>query len=173
MSEHNQGSSISAEPEDAEHGSKQPEIIRITTQQRMKPPPLVRDLCAEDRQRVERALVRKIDFRLLPMIILMYILNCLDRNNIASARLAGLEEELNLTSTQYNVSYISLMCITILILHVDLRQHSFCRLSPYAESVLRSWKGSEIDNCQFHPISSLTDSESPRYIYRQQCSYGD
>lgn len=33
-----------------------------------------------------------------------YILNYLDRNNIAAARLAGLEEELNLHGTQYQTA---------------------------------------------------------------------
>ena len=38
------------------------------------------------------------------MIILMYILNYLDRNNIASAKLAGIVTDLNLSSVQYNTS---------------------------------------------------------------------
>lgn len=75
----------------------------ITTRRKREAPPLVKDLSSEDRKRLELALVRKIDLRLLPMVILMYILNYLDRNNIASARLAGLEEDLKLTSVQYQV----------------------------------------------------------------------
>ena len=47
--------------------------------------------------------MRKIDLRLLPMVILMYIMNYLDRNTIAAARLAGLEEDLRLSSTEFNV----------------------------------------------------------------------
>ncbi|KAI9810738.1 MAG: hypothetical protein M1827_006076 [Pycnora praestabilis] len=70
-------------------------------------PPLVRDLSPEDRERLEANLRRKIDFRLLPMIILIYLMNYLDRNNIAAARLAGLEKELKLTSVQYSVSFPS------------------------------------------------------------------
>jgi hypothetical protein len=37
-----------------------------------EPPPYVKSLSAEERQIAERALVRKIDLRILPMIILMY-----------------------------------------------------------------------------------------------------
>lgn len=66
-----------------------------------EPPPLVKHLSADERQRLEMALVRKIDLRLLPLVILMYVMNYLDRNNIAAARLAGLEDDLELTSTQY------------------------------------------------------------------------
>ena len=74
-----------------------------TARRKREAPPLVRDLSHEDRCRLEQALVRKIDRRLLPMIVLMYILNYLDRNNIASARLAGLESDLKLSSVQFNV----------------------------------------------------------------------
>ncbi|TKA77802.1 hypothetical protein B0A49_00930 [Cryomyces minteri] len=71
---------------------------------RMEAPPLVRVMTQEDRVRTEKALLRKIDLRLLPMIILMYIMNYLDRNNIAAARLAGLQDDLKLTSVQYQTS---------------------------------------------------------------------
>lgn len=45
-------------------------------------PSYVANLSPDERIKAEKALVRKIDLRLLPMIILMYILNYLDRNNI-------------------------------------------------------------------------------------------
>lgn len=69
-------------------------------------PELLRDISPDELQSLERKLVRKIDIRLLPMLILMYILNYLDRNNIAAARLAGkvgLQKSLGLSSQQYNV----------------------------------------------------------------------
>ncbi|CAG8294995.1 unnamed protein product [Penicillium salamii] len=59
------------------------------------------NLSLEEREKMEKKLVRKIDTRLLIMIVVMYILNYLDRNNIASAKLAGLEEDLNLKGEQY------------------------------------------------------------------------
>jgi hypothetical protein len=62
----------------------------------------------DERIRFEALLRRKIDLRLLPMVIVMYIMNYLDRNNIASARIAGpdgkgLQDELGLSSTKYQV----------------------------------------------------------------------
>ncbi|GAB7349704.1 hypothetical protein MBLNU459_g0445t3 [Dothideomycetes sp. NU459] len=84
--------------------------------QRMEAPPLIRVMTAEDRAHVERKLVRKIDFRLMPAVIIMYIMNYLDRNNIASARLAGLEDDLGLTSTQYQT------CVSILFVGYLLMQ---------------------------------------------------
>ena len=72
----------------------------------MVAPPLVQAMTPDERYQLERKLVRKIDFRLLPMCVLMYIMNYLDRNNIASARIAGktgLQKGLKLTDTQYEV----------------------------------------------------------------------
>lgn len=63
-------------------------------------------LSAEEREAVEKKLVRKVDIRLLIMMVVMYILNYLDRNNIAAAKLAGLEKSLNLTGDQYQVSLL-------------------------------------------------------------------
>ena len=42
-------------------------------------PEFIRNMTPEERMEVESRLKRKIDFRLMPMIILMYILNYLDR----------------------------------------------------------------------------------------------
>ena len=69
-------------------------------------PELLRDLSEEERHVLERKLVRTIDIRLLPILVLMYIMNYLDRNNIASARLAGkvgMQKELKMTSTEFSV----------------------------------------------------------------------
>lgn len=69
------------------------------------PPALVAAMSSELRAEAEKALVRKIDVRLMPMIVLMYIMNYLDRNNIAAARLGALEEDLNLQGNEYAVSF--------------------------------------------------------------------
>ena len=73
------------------------------TSSKLQPPPLVAAMSQERRLEAEKKLRAKIDTRLLPMIILMYIMNYLDRNNIAAVRLAGLQDELDLSSTQYQV----------------------------------------------------------------------
>jgi len=71
--------------------------------QALQPPEYVRQMSPEERKKAETALRKKIDLRLMPMIVIMYIMNSLDRNNIAAARLAGMEKELNLSSTEYLV----------------------------------------------------------------------
>lgn len=57
-------------------------------------------LCDWDPQE-ERRLLRRIDWRLIPVIILLFILNFLDRVNFAVARLQGLEEDLGLSDVEY------------------------------------------------------------------------
>ncbi|SPO07760.1 related to MFS nicotinic acid transporter Tna1 [Cephalotrichum gorgonifer] len=49
-------------------------------------------------------LMRKLDLHLIPIIAVLYLLAYLDRGNIGNARLAGLEEDLNMTGDQYNIA---------------------------------------------------------------------
>jgi sugar phosphate permease len=50
----------------------------------------------------EKKLLRKLDFHLIPTMILLYLLSYLDRVNIGQAKIDGLMESLHLTSAQYN-----------------------------------------------------------------------
>lgn len=43
--------------------------------------------------------------RQMPMVVLVYLMNYIDRNNYAAARLQGLEEDLNLTPSQYQLGW--------------------------------------------------------------------
>jgi MFS family permease len=45
--------------------------------------------------------VRKVDTHLILALFGLFIFNILDRSNIASARLNGMQEDLNLSDTQY------------------------------------------------------------------------
>jgi MFS family permease len=49
----------------------------------------------------ERALVRKLDLRLLPPLTLLYLLSFLDRSNVGNARIEGLVDDLHITGNQY------------------------------------------------------------------------
>ncbi|KAK9327431.1 major facilitator superfamily domain-containing protein [Lipomyces starkeyi] len=51
-----------------------------------------------------KKLLVKVDFRLLPMLVLMYTLNFLDRSNLSQARLGTLETDLNMTGTDFNLA---------------------------------------------------------------------
>ncbi|KAJ3549791.1 hypothetical protein NM688_g5141 [Phlebia brevispora] len=50
----------------------------------------------------EKKLVRMLDMRLLPTIVLIFILNYIDRTAISAARLNGIEKDLHLTDIQYS-----------------------------------------------------------------------
>ncbi|KAF7557438.1 hypothetical protein G7Z17_g748 [Cylindrodendrum hubeiense] len=47
--------------------------------------------------------LRKIDWRLIPILTLLYLLSYLDRGNIGNAKVAGMNEDLGLTSKQFNL----------------------------------------------------------------------
>ncbi|KZV75497.1 MFS general substrate transporter [Peniophora sp. CONT] len=49
----------------------------------------------------ERKLMRKIDFRLIPILALFYLMNTLDRGAIGNARLYGMEADIGLSDKQY------------------------------------------------------------------------
>ncbi|KAJ9669404.1 hypothetical protein H2201_000271 [Coniosporium apollinis] len=51
----------------------------------------------------ERAVLRKLDRRLVLFIALLYMLSFLDRSNIGNAKVAGLSRDLSLSSSQYEM----------------------------------------------------------------------
>lgn len=55
------------------------------------------------RDQYEKKLLRKVDAHLLPTLIFMYLLNFLDRSNLAQARQGTLEEDLGMTGTDFNL----------------------------------------------------------------------
>lgn len=128
---------------DVEHisdTSLDPTISTPSVKRRREAPPLVRDLSPEERARLEKILVTKIDSRLLPMLIIMYLMNYLDRNNIAAARLAGLEDELGLTGTQY-LTAVSILFVGYILMQVpsNLFLNKIGKPAIYLPSVMIIW----------------------------------
>ncbi|KAL2073286.1 hypothetical protein VTL71DRAFT_10610 [Oculimacula yallundae] len=80
-------------------------------------PEFIRNMTPEERIATELKLRKKLDLRIMPMIVLMYIMNYLDRNNIAAAKLAGLMEDLNLSTTEFNTS-VSILFVGYLLMQV-------------------------------------------------------
>lgn len=58
----------------------------------------------EWRVETDKKLVRKIDLHLMPFLILMYLLNFLDRANLAQARQGSLEKDLGMKGTDFNLA---------------------------------------------------------------------
>ncbi|KAM0326710.1 hypothetical protein ACHAQA_006583 [Verticillium albo-atrum] len=91
--------------------SKQDDLLSpVQTEDILKSEPGTRDYSGarEKTDPREIALVRKLDWWIMPILWLMYWLNYLDRNAIALAKLNTLEEDLNLTGSQYQT------CVSIL-----------------------------------------------------------
>lgn len=69
----------------------------------------------------EKAVVRKMDRRVVLFVALLYLLSFLDRSNIGNARIAGLEKDLRLREGQYEwlltgfyITYIAFEWMTLL-----------------------------------------------------------
>lgn len=56
------------------------------------------------KDKMDKQLLRKIDIRLLPVLILLYLLNFLDRSNLSQARQGSLEEDLGMKGTDFNLA---------------------------------------------------------------------
>ncbi|KIJ13996.1 hypothetical protein PAXINDRAFT_13119 [Paxillus involutus ATCC 200175] len=53
----------------------------------------------------ERArLLRKLDWHLLPLVTLLFLLSFLDRANVGNAKIAGMSTDLNLVGFRYNIA---------------------------------------------------------------------
>lgn len=65
----------------------------------------------ERRRQVEKKLLQKLDQR-VAFLVLVYIMNYMDRNNVAAARLKGLEEDLGMIGEQFNTLAVSSMQAT-------------------------------------------------------------
>lgn len=53
----------------------------------------------------EKALLRKLDYRLLPPLTILYLLSFLDRSNVGNARLEGMTDDVNMCTFESRCSY--------------------------------------------------------------------
>ncbi|KAF2655464.1 retrograde regulation protein 2 [Lophiostoma macrostomum CBS 122681] len=88
-------------------------------------PTILQQYSTEELKAMEKKLVRKIDLRSLPILITLFLLNILDRNAIANARLGGLEKSLGIDDVQYQTAvmvlwagYISMMVPSNMLLSI-------------------------------------------------------
>lgn len=97
----------------------------ITAIPRDNRPEVLRNLTPDELIQLEKRLVRRLDFRCLPILIFLFLLNILDRNAIANARLGGLEADLGMDDRQYQTAimvlwagYISMMIPSNMLLSI-------------------------------------------------------
>jgi MFS family permease len=51
----------------------------------------------------KQALIRKLDWNLLPLLFFLYSLSVLDRSNLGNAKLAGMEHDIDLSGNKYSL----------------------------------------------------------------------
>jgi MFS family permease len=80
--------------------SAEGQVVDTTAGYRQMPEAL-REMSEDDIKKLHGKLVRKIDLIVLPTIGILYILNYIDRQNLAAAKLQGITEDLNMTTQQF------------------------------------------------------------------------
>ncbi|KAF2761118.1 MFS general substrate transporter [Pseudovirgaria hyperparasitica] len=63
---------------------------------------LLRDLSDDQMQALDKRIVKILDWRMMPIITLMFLMSYLDRINVSNARLAGLQDDLHMSDTIWN-----------------------------------------------------------------------
>ncbi|KAK5044782.1 hypothetical protein LTR84_010438 [Exophiala bonariae] len=93
----------------------------------------------ERRKQVEKSLKRKLDAR-CSLFVLIYIMNYLDRNNIAAARLGGLQEDLGINNTQY-ATCLSILYVGYILMQVpsNILINRISRPSTYISAAMLLW----------------------------------
>ncbi|KEQ92715.1 hypothetical protein AUEXF2481DRAFT_68320 [Aureobasidium subglaciale EXF-2481] len=93
----------------------------------------------ERRKIVEKSMKRKLDAR-CSLFVLIYIMNYLDRNNMAAARLKGLQEDLKLSDTQY-ATCLSILYVGYILMQVpsNIIINRITRPSWYIGAAMLLW----------------------------------
>ncbi|KAK8080321.1 hypothetical protein PG997_008139 [Apiospora hydei] len=78
---------------------------------------LLKDKTEDELKAVEKSLVRKLDWKFLPMVTAMLLMNYLDRINVSNARLAGMQRDCHMTDVQWSAG-ISLFYVGYIISQV-------------------------------------------------------
>ncbi|KAI1340776.1 retrograde regulation protein 2 [Xylariaceae sp. FL0016] len=102
-------------------------------------PEILRHLTPQEMSALEARLVKKLDIRLLPIFILLFLLNILDRNAIANARLGGLEDELGLSDVQYQTAVMAVWAGYISMMIPSNMMLSIFKPSVYLPTVVAIW----------------------------------
>lgn len=100
---------------------------------------LARTMDPETRARVEKRLKLKLDAR-CALFVLIYIMNYLDRNNIAAARLKGLQDDLKLDDNEY-ATCLSILYVGYILMQVPSNMfiNKIQRPSLYLGAIMLLW----------------------------------
>ena len=102
-----------------------------------------------------KRLLRKVDARLLPFLIIMYLLNFLDRSNLAQARQGSLEVDLGMTKTDFNLA-TSIFFVGYLLMQLPSNLLiTRVRPSLYLSSAMALWGGVSACNAATRKFTDL------------------
>ncbi|KAH6663704.1 major facilitator superfamily domain-containing protein [Halenospora varia] len=94
---------------------------------------------SEEFRLAEKKLKQKLDIRLLAVMWLIFVLNYLDRNNIAAAKVAGISKTLHMSSTQYATA-VALLFVGYVLMQIPSNIFlSQIRPSLYIPAVMAVW----------------------------------
>ncbi|WRT70324.1 uncharacterized protein IL334_007322 [Kwoniella shivajii] len=83
-------------------GVEKEEIKHVEHEATVHPiPESLKNLSDKDLEVLEKTMVRKMDSIILPVIMVLYILNYIDRQNLAAAKLQGILDDLHMTTQQF------------------------------------------------------------------------
>lgn len=84
--------------------------------------------------------VRKVDYRLVPMLVLLYLMAYIDKTNLGNAKIEGLPADLGMSNVDYNVA-VSIFFIPFILFEVpsNMILHMFKRPSLYMGSIVTIW----------------------------------
>lgn len=100
-------------------------------------------------------LLRKVDLHLLPFLIIMYLLNFLDRSNLAQARQGTLEKDLGMAGTDFNLA-TSIFFVAYLLMQLPSNMLiTRVRPSLYLSGAMTLWGVVSTCNAATHTFGDL------------------
>ncbi|KAG4252881.1 hypothetical protein FPRO03_08330 [Fusarium proliferatum] len=88
----------------------------------------------------KKAIIRKVDWRLIPMLVLLYLIAYLDKTNIGNAKIEGMTVDLHLKGIEYNI-VTAIFFIPFVLCEVpsNMILHKFKRPSWYMGGIVFCW----------------------------------
>ncbi|KAJ5016680.1 Major facilitator superfamily transporter [Colletotrichum sp. SAR 10_99] len=131
----------SSDRSDVEHVAQEKDSVAHNEfQQNSGMSPEDADFLANFPEERKKKAVRKVDFRLVPMLVLLYLMAYLDKTNIGNAKIEGLLDSLHMTGVDYNIA-LSVFFIPFVLAEVpsNMVLHMFKRPSLYIGGIVTCW----------------------------------
>ncbi|KAJ0383982.1 hypothetical protein COL922a_009320 [Colletotrichum nupharicola] len=131
----------SSDRSDIEHVAQEKDYVAHDEfQQNSGMSPEDADFLANFPEERKKKAVRKVDFRLVPMLVLLYLMAYLDKTNIGNAKIEGLLDSLHMTGVDYNIA-LSVFFIPFVLAEVpsNMVLHMFKRPSLYIGGIVTCW----------------------------------